>query len=165
MVRVNFHNFQNVGLKEPYFLIHLCNVLISVSMSCSKHGSRSIDAIRINASQKLRELLASKLCQHESRLNSDQYGRFVSLHLNLNLYKRSPEEWKGSFDKAEKTKKLFSDFLQTKPAKPKESKGFVLDTQGDSTLLKSEKIETKEEPVEPPPKKKKKKAASYLDDL
>ena len=61
-------------------------------MACSKHGSRSVDAIWNNGSLKLKELLVSKLCQNEAHLNSDQYGRFVSNNLGLNLFKRSKEQ-------------------------------------------------------------------------
>merc|ERR1739845_145968 len=85
-----------------------------VNLACSKHGSRSIDAIWKKASVKLRENLASRMAQSESKLNSDQYGKFVSVNLGLSMFKRSKEQWIASFDKQKKTKELFSDFLTNK---------------------------------------------------
>ena len=61
---------------------------IPVSMACSKHGSRGIDAIWNNGSIKLKEFLAAKLSSEENKLNSNQYGKFVSQNLGLNLFKR-----------------------------------------------------------------------------
>ena len=58
-------------------------------------------------SPKLRENLASRLIHSESKLNSDQYGKFVSGNLNLSVFKRSKEQWLASFDKEKKTKELF----------------------------------------------------------
>ena len=78
-----------------------------VNLACSKHGSRSVDAIWNKSSQKLRENLASRLSQSESKLNSDQYGKFVSVNLGLSVFKRSKEQWFASFDKQKKTKELF----------------------------------------------------------
>ena len=146
-------------------------------MACSKHGSRGIDAIWNNGSIKLKEFLASKLCSEEIHLNSNQYGKFVSQNLGLNLFKRSKENWKSNFDKAQKTKALFEDFIKSPPKSNMEPKSesskklFVLDTQGNPELLKKRKQETEmdiestnnsELPVE---KKKKKSKKSYLDDL
>jgi hypothetical protein len=59
------------------------------------------------ASPKLRENLASRLVNSESKLNSDQYGKFVSINVGLSIFKRSKEQWLGSFDKQKKTKELF----------------------------------------------------------
>ena len=59
------------------------------------------------ASPKLRENLASRLVNSESKLNSDQYGKFVSINIGLSIFKRSKEQWLGSFDKQKKTKELF----------------------------------------------------------
>ena len=93
---------------------------------------------------------------------------------------RSKENWKSNFDKAQKTKALFNDFIKSPPLKSSNAeqkseesskKLFVLDTQGNPELLKKRKQETdmdiestnnSELPVE---KKKKKSKKSYLDDL
>ena len=94
---------------------------------------------------------------------------------------RSKENWKSNFDKAQKTKALFNDFIKSPPLKSSNveqkseessKKLFVLDTQGNPELLKKRKQETEmdiestntnsELPVE---KKKKKSKKSYLDDL
>ena len=135
-------------------------------MACSKHGSRSIDAIWNHGSLKLKENLASKLCQHESRLNSDQYGRFVSQNLNLNVFKRSNDQWKASFDKSKKAKELFSDIIKNSPKKEIQTeKSFVLDTQGNPELLKKRNHDDEGENEPKISKKKKKQNKSYLDDL
>ena len=93
---------------------------------------------------------------------------------------RSKENWESNFDKAQKTKALFNDFIKSPPLKSlnaeqkseeSSKKLFVLDTQGNPELLKKRKQETEmdiestnnsELPVE---KKKKKSKKSYLDDL
>merc|ERR1712029_1192979 len=125
-----------------------------VNLACSKHGSRSIDAIWNKGSPKLRENLASRLIHSESKLNSDQYGKFVSGNLNLSVFKRSKEQWLASFDKEKKTKELFSDFITNKkpnPEKKEEFCDFMIEKSGDENLLKrknTEKCSRKEEEEE-----------------
>jgi hypothetical protein len=172
-----FMTSPTIGEKSRESLIKTLQQNGLVSMACSKHGSRGIDAIWNNGSTKLKELLAAKLCSEEIQLNSNQYGKFVSQNLGLNLFKRSKENWKSNFDKAQKTKALFNDFIKSPPPKSNmdeqksesSKKLFVLDTQGNPELLKKRKQEKEidntnnsEFPVE---KKKKKSKKSYLDDL
>ena len=101
-----FFSSPSIGEKSRESLLKTLNDNL-VNLACSKHGSRSIDAIWKKASVKLRENLASRLAQSESKLNSDQYGKFVSVNLGLSMFKRSKEQWIASFDKQKKTKELF----------------------------------------------------------
>jgi hypothetical protein len=180
-----FMTSTSLGEKSRESLVKLLSDEL-VNMACSKHGSRSIDAIWSKASPKLRETVAAKLVNHETRLNGDQFGKFVSTNLGLSLFKRSREQWKASFDKKEKAKKLFSEFI-TKPPKAvikvefaevkkedvvDDHGGFLIDKSGDNDLLdeiepkknKKRQAETKtEEIIEK--KSHKKKSKSYLDDL
>ncbi len=137
-----------------------------MTLACSKHGSRSLDAIWSKSSPKCREILVSRLVKHETRLNSDQYGKFIAINFGIATFKRSKDQWKASFDKKEKTKKMFNEFLAPSKEKKKLDKqekevtdetesvnNFFIDDIGDKNLLDNDK---------PPPKKK---AKSYLDDL
>ena len=151
-----------------------------VNLACSKHGSRSIDAIWNRGSPKLKEILAAKLAPNEAKLNSDRYGKFIALNLNLSVFKRARDQWTASFDKKKKAKELFSDFLGKEKISKKETKNlekkeeahdFMIEKNGDENLLKRNFEEcqkkTEEKSMENAPKKKKKKKAakSYLDDL
>merc|ERR1712080_505449 len=109
--------------------------------------------------------------------NSDQYGKFISSHLGLSVFKRSREQWKANFDKKQKTKELFKEFLNKKPdddedttTKTKklpsnEFSDFMIDKSGDQTLLKRNREQPDEQIETKVAKKKKKVAKSYLDDL
>lgn len=127
-----------------------------VNMACSKHGSRSVDALWARANPRSRELMAVAMAGQLSRLNGDQYGKFVASSLNLATFKRSKEAWKSSFEQKAKTKRMFSDFIGEEKAekRPKleQQPEFVIDTKGDENMAIVKK-------------QKKVKAKSYLDDL
>lgn len=162
-----FMTSSSIGEKSRESLIkHLQDFLLNIS--CSKHGSRSIDAIWNKGSLKLRELLASKMACHENKLNSDPFGKFIASNLGLALFKRNKDLWKSNFDKVKKTKQLFSDFLkkpkENHPVKQVEICDFMIEKSGDENLLKRKMDEdsSNEDKVK---KKKKKETKSYLDDL
>ena len=129
------------------------------SLACTKHGSRTIDAMLSKGSPKLKETLAAKLSPHESKLISDQFGKFICNNLGLSLFKRSKDMWLASFDKKQKTKTLFKDFIKNE--KKITSEEFVIDKVGDNSL-KRDLIENESELKSP---QKKAKKSSYLDDL
>jgi len=83
-----FMTSSTIGEKSRESFIKVLQQNGLVSMACSKHGSRGIDAIWNNGSIKLKEFLAAKLSSEENKLNSNQYGKFVSQNLGLNLFKR-----------------------------------------------------------------------------
>ena len=147
----------SIGEKSREALVKLLTHHLS-DLACSKHGSRTVDAIWNKASPKLKELLASKLVSKESKLSSDHFGKFVCNNIGLGLFKRSKEKWLNSFDQKQKAKELFSDFIKNEKQKEQD---FVIDKTGDqSNLLKRSSEDSIEKTS---PKKKAKK--SYLDDL
>ena len=111
--------------------------------------------------------MAAKLVNQIDKLNADKnFGKFVATKLGLTVFNRSRESWKANFDKADKTKELFKDFIKpvVNPVVNQEKKSladpnFIIDKSGDENLLKRKKFETEEKKVKKPKK------SSYLDDL
>ena len=145
-------------------------------MACSKHGSRSLDALWSRASPRGKELLAQELSTNESLLMANQFGKYVAQNLALSTFKRSKEDWRVVLDKKGKTNAIAKDFLadilggggeqkakkrasvrQEKEEPSEENSGFVIDKTGEFGL-------GNEAATDLPPKKKKK-TKSYLDDL
>ena len=80
-------------------------------MACSKHGSRSVDALWSKASHKGREWIAGELCSNESLLQANQFGKFIHQNLALGTFKRSREEWRQVLDAKTKKSQLAKEFL------------------------------------------------------
>ena len=133
-----------------------------VQLACSKHGSRSVDALWHKSSPKTKETIAAELAGKESVLNADHFGKFVSTTCVLSLFRRSREEWRQMLARETKKKDIFADFLGDKKRKKAKDE----DAEKEEEPLPVVK-KVKEEDISPPKKKKKKKAvtSSYLDDL
>jgi len=82
-----------------------------VTLACTKHGSRSLDAIWDAATLKQKILIMDELSAKESILNCDQYGVILSSNYCLSLYKITPNEWKDLQEKEFRKKKLFADII------------------------------------------------------
>jgi nucleolar protein 9 len=82
-----------------------------VVLACSKHGSRSLDAIWDVASLKQKILIMDELSAKEPILNSDQYGSILASKYCLSLYKHRQHEWKDLQGKEFRKKKLFADII------------------------------------------------------
>lgn len=82
-----------------------------VTLACTKHGSRSLDAIWDAATLKQKILIMDELSTKEPILNSDQYGSILSSKYCLSLYKHTPNEWKDLQGKEFRKKKLFADII------------------------------------------------------
>jgi len=82
-----------------------------VTLACTKHGSRSLDAIWDAATLKQKILIMDELSTKEPILNSDQYGSIMSSKYYLSLYKHTPNEWKDLQGKEFRKKKLFADII------------------------------------------------------
>lgn len=153
-------------------------------MSCSKHGSRSMDAIWDRASPGAKELIAFELSNHESMLNNDHFGKFIASKVSISTYKRAKSQWKEMLNKDKKKRDLFSEILGNDAPKPKKAKIEETPVTNEEKKVKhkdsldtNEVIEKKvkleeasltNEVSEKKAKKKKKKnkeAPSYLDDL
>ncbi|KAJ9593168.1 hypothetical protein L9F63_015265 [Diploptera punctata] len=83
-----------------------------VALACSKHGSRSVDAVWEISSLKHKSIIMDELSAKEPILNSDQYGSILASKYALSLYKHRKEEWKDKLGKENRTKKLFADIIQ-----------------------------------------------------
>lgn len=157
-------------------------------MACSKHGSRSMDAIWSKSSLKTKEIVASELAQKEPLLNSNQFGKFIAQNCALSSFKRARDEWKTNLLRTDKKRDMFQDIIgdlvETNPKSNSKAKTNI--EEPSSSNPKKEKKKRKktdlaeeilaldedtptnnpqEEETSPKKKKKKRKAKSYLDDL
>ncbi|PSN40458.1 hypothetical protein C0J52_24393 [Blattella germanica] len=82
-----------------------------VALACSKHGSRSLDAIWEAASLKHKCMIMDDLANNSAILNSDQFGSIISSKYNLSLYTHRKEDWKDAQKKENRTKELFADII------------------------------------------------------
>ena len=80
-------------------------------LACTKHGSRSLDAIWDAATLKQKILIMDELSTKEPILNSDHFGSILSTNYCLSLYKHKPNEWKDAQGKEFRKKKLFADII------------------------------------------------------
>ncbi|TRY73701.1 hypothetical protein TCAL_00913 [Tigriopus californicus] len=159
-----------------------------VAMACSKHGSRSVDAIWSKTSLKGKEIVASELSQKEPLLNSNQFGKFIAQNCALSSFKRARDDWKANLLRTDKKRDMFQDIigdlgdatqkpkpkakvndieppLSPTPKKEKKKKRKKADLAEDILALDEDATTNSPEVESIPKKKKKKKAKSYLDDL
>ena len=76
--------------------IILCTSILQgelASLACSKHGSRSLDAIWRRSSAKAREWVAAELAEKEAALNANPFGRFFAQKCALSTFKRAKADW------------------------------------------------------------------------
>jgi nucleolar protein 9 len=83
-----------------------------VVLACTKHGSRSLDAIWDVTNLKQKILIMDELSPKEPILNSDQYGSILSSKYCLSLYKHRQDEWKDLQGKEFRKRKLFANIIQ-----------------------------------------------------
>lgn len=140
------------------------------ALACNKHGSRSLDSIWAKVSLKNKRLMVEELAQKEAQLNSNQFGKFVSLKCAISVWKHSNSDWNSVVTSTEKKENLFSDILgdnikitkrkaeeKSNPVVEKKPKKEVADLVQELFNNDKEKLV--------PEVKKKKKMKSYLDDL
>ena len=82
-------------------------------MACSKFGSRVLDAMWSWAGIKQKAIIASALCDKVSKLNADQFGKFLSEKMALHSYKRDPKKWEEFHKSSGKRKAELEDFTAT----------------------------------------------------
>lgn len=100
--------FTKIMFVYIYFLSHQG---IFVTLACTKHGSRCLDAIWNAATLKQKILIMDELSTKEAILNSDRYGSILSTNYCLSLYKHTPNEWKDLQGKEFRKKQLFADII------------------------------------------------------
>jgi len=147
------------------------------ALACSKHGSRSLDAIWDKASIKMKGVIAEELSKKAAQLNSHPFGKFVATNCAISVWKHDHSSWAGMVTNKEKKKNIFSDILGDN-VKLQKRKVTMDDSTKDNTEVVAEKKPKKEvadlvgeifkdekEKSEPKKMKKKQKQKSYLDDL
>lgn len=82
-----------------------------MALACTKHGSRSLDAIWDVANLKQKILVMDELSAKEPILNNNQYGSILASKYCLSLYKHRQNEWKDLQGKEFRKKKLFADII------------------------------------------------------
>merc|ERR1711860_278274 len=129
----SFVESPTVGEKSRDGLVKTLNGQL-FTMATSKHGPRSVQSIWGKSSAKAKESMAKELSSSASQLNSNQFGKYVSQQMNLELYKRSRDEWKQCGEAVAKKEKLFQEIL-----------GDIKKTSKNSTKVKEAKVKKDEE--------------------
>nr|CAD7413037.1 unnamed protein product [Timema poppensis] len=107
-----FMSSEYIGEKSRDKLIHTLKGNF-VKMACSKHGSRSLDAVWKATNLKQKTMIAEELSPKESILNSDQFGCHFARVAGVSLYKYKKEDWKEAQAKHINKKLLFADIIGT----------------------------------------------------
>lgn len=82
-------------------------------LASSKYGSRSFEAFWNVASSKNRASIMNELANKDGAWSNSEHGKIIASKINLSLYKRSKDEWSTHVNKAEKTKALFKDIVDS----------------------------------------------------
>ncbi|CAI5791424.1 nucleolar protein 9 [Podarcis lilfordi] len=83
-----------------------------VSLACSKHGSRVLDAIWNRATLPAKREMAQELAEHESRLQNDPFGHFLVRNFSLNHFLKRRQDWERHHKAKKKRRELFSEILE-----------------------------------------------------
>ncbi|XP_008332431.1 nucleolar protein 9 [Cynoglossus semilaevis] len=83
-----------------------------IQMSCSKLGSRVVEAIWNSASVSQRQSIAQELVPSESQLRSDQFARHIWAKFALSHFVHRRAHWQEIQTGESKKRKMFSDILE-----------------------------------------------------
>ncbi|XP_071550706.1 LOW QUALITY PROTEIN: nucleolar protein 9 [Panulirus ornatus] len=101
-----------VGSKSQDKLIWRYQGMYS-SLACSKHGSRSLEALWKVAGIKLRTRMCSELLGDELKLKGSPFGIIIFTNFKVDLFKRgNRSDWEQLIDKTDKKRKMFDDLLK-----------------------------------------------------
>jgi len=96
------------------------------SLACSKHGSRSLEALWRVANIKNKTTICTELVEDELKLKGNHFGNIIYNNFQVRHFKRSDKsDWQQLIDAAEKKRKMFDDLLQddtTTVEQPKKKK-------------------------------------------
>ncbi|XP_066949618.1 nucleolar protein 9 isoform X1 [Macrobrachium rosenbergii] len=99
-----------------------------VALACSKHGSRSLEAMWNISSIKLKTGICEELANEEFKLKANQHGTIIYSKFMVRLFKRNDkQDWQQVVDSAAKKKRLLDDLLsdikeEEEPKKKKKKK-------------------------------------------
>ncbi len=116
-----FVSSPTIGEKSREGLVKALKGQLKV-LACSKHGSRSLEAIFKAASPKYKEIIASELCKDIQELKSDRIGMFIVQNFDLQTFKRSVEDWREARKASKKKRELFDDLIKEEPKAKKAKK-------------------------------------------
>ncbi|XP_053218767.1 nucleolar protein 9 isoform X4 [Podarcis raffonei] len=83
-----------------------------VTLACSKHGSRVLDAIWNRATLPAKREMAQELAEHESRLQNDPFGHFLVRNFSLTHFLKRRQDWERHHKAKKKRRELFSEILE-----------------------------------------------------
>ncbi|KAG7158750.1 nucleolar protein 9-like [Homarus americanus] len=93
------------------------------SLACSKHGSRSLEALWKVASTKIKTQICSELVVDELKLKGSPFGIIIYTNFQVHMFRRGDKsDWQELIDKAEKKRKLFDDLLVESGGEQKKKK-------------------------------------------
>ncbi|XP_018613502.2 nucleolar protein 9 [Scleropages formosus] len=84
-----------------------------VKLSCSKYGSRVLEAVWKSATLGQRQAMAQELVSSESVLRSDQFARHVWAKFALTHFVKRRAQWQEVQNGQSKKRKMFSDILES----------------------------------------------------
>ena len=88
-----------------------------MELACHKNGSRTLEDIWKNLSAKQKALVATELCEKESKLLSDRFGRFVHRNFALNHFKKRRNDWMELQGSEQRKRQMFREFLDNPSGK------------------------------------------------
>nr|XP_045601865.1 nucleolar protein 9-like isoform X1 [Procambarus clarkii] len=120
-----------VGTKNRDKFIHKFKGTYT-SLACSKHGSRSLEALWKVVSIKLKTQICNELIVDELKIKGNSFGIIIYNKFQVGMFKRGDKsDWQELIDKAEKKRKMFDDLL-------------VEDKEGEHKTKKNKKKKKKE---------------------
>ncbi|XP_070584169.1 nucleolar protein 9 isoform X2 [Erythrolamprus reginae] len=83
-----------------------------LSLACSKHGSRVLDAIWNGASLSARRELAQELAEHEPQLRHNPFGHHLVRNFALTHFLKRRRDWDNHQQAEKKRRNLFAEILE-----------------------------------------------------
>lgn len=105
-----FVNSPTVGEKSREKMAHRLKGNF-VTLSCSKHGSRALDALWAVLPSKLRETIAAELSNSRSKIIADNFGFGVWSRYALDTFCHRRADWIAAQEGKRRVEKLFADIL------------------------------------------------------
>ncbi|XP_047117586.1 nucleolar protein 9 [Schistocerca piceifrons] len=105
-----FVNSPTVGEKSREKMAHRLKGNF-VTLSCSKHGSRALDALWAVLPCKLREMIATELSNSRSKVIADNFGFGVWSRYALDTFCHRRADWVAAQEGKRRVQKLFADIL------------------------------------------------------
>ncbi|XP_053118829.1 nucleolar protein 9 isoform X2 [Hemicordylus capensis] len=83
-----------------------------VSLACSKHGSRVLDAVWSKATLPAKREMAQELAEHEQQLRHDPFGHHLIRNFALTHFLKRRQDWERHQEAEKKRRELFAEILE-----------------------------------------------------